>query len=269
VYAEEENAYGRTSGGNIADADNAAAAIEIMHSYSLVHDDLPAMDNDSLRRGKPSAHVAFGQANAILIGDALQSLAFEVIASFYDAEQVQQMVKVLAQSVGARGMVVGQMFDLSVHDLQCKQFLASNQDKQISKTTDVYGDNQLSQLDFLHKIHQHKTGALIVAAVCLGAFAAQEVPIPALHAYAKKIGLAFQIQDDILDVTASTQVLGKTSGKDEEQNKLTFVNLLGLKQSQEYAQNLVQEAKDVLIDLDGQQTAYLRYIADAILNRSN
>jgi len=235
--------------GNLERSDCAAIAVELIHSYSLIHDDLPAMDNDDLRRGKPSAHIKFGQANAILSGDALQCLAFEVLADDQKnlASTKIKMLKILASASGVQGMVAGQFFDLAA-------------------------TGQHINLQALENIHLHKTGALMQAAILLGAYAAvnsdnlDEQIADDLIKYSENLGLAFQVQDDILDASTNSAILGKTSGKDLVQNKATFVNLLGLKAAQEYAQNLIIEAKKALQNWD-QKANNLRQLADFVIER--
>jgi geranylgeranyl pyrophosphate synthase len=207
--------------------DAPAAAVELIHTYSLVHDDLPAMDDDDLRRGKPTTHIAFDEATAILVGDALQALAFEVLAEapYLTATQRVEMVRVLAQSAGANGMVAGQMRDL----------LAENSH-----------DIPLAEL---RELHQQKTGALITAAVTLGGLASAQATadiLLALSVYSAHLGLAFQIQDDVLDVTQDSATLGKPQGSDQRQNKTTFVSLLGLEKAQQEAVRHADLARDAL-----------------------
>ena len=194
----------------------AAAAVEYIHAYSLIHDDLPAMDDDELRRGKPSCHKAFDEATAILAGDALQCSAFECLAA---QSETLPMVAPLAKAAGARGMVVGQAIDLGA----------------------VAQQLSLEQLSHMHK---HKTGALIELSVELGAMSAgaSSVQLRALAEYADAVGLAFQVQDDILDVTADTQTLGKQQGADAANNKPTYVSLLGLDGARNKAQQLLGQA---------------------------
>lgn len=210
-------------GGELAAADNAAAAVELIHSYSLVHDDLPAMDDDDLRRGKPTVHKAYDEATAILVGDALQSLAFALLSS--DGEPLEAttslaMVHLLSQAAGATGMVGGQSLDF-----------------------EAVGEKlTLEQLEQMHKL---KTGALIRCAVLLGgmsAGSASESQMNALADYADNIGLAFQVQDDILDVTSDTSQLGKPQGSDSDKNKPTYVSLLGIEQATELATSLSDKA---------------------------
>ncbi len=227
--------------------DAGAAAVECIHAYSLVHDDLPAMDNDDLRRGKPTCHIAFDEATAILAGDALQTLAFEKLAQAETSKPAAllTMIQTLALASGDKGMVAGQMIDLE----------AEGESKNLSLTE-------------LEKIHRHKTGALIRAAVLLGAQSVSASPqqLQALEKYANAIGLAFQVQDDILDVVADTATLGKQQGADISRDKTTYVSLLGLEQAREKAQQLHQQALLSLQDFDCAADP-LRWIADYIVNR--
>ena len=222
-----------------------AVAIELMHSYSLVHDDLPAMDDDDLRRGKPTSHIQFDEATAILSGDALQCLAFEYICTHADAtpQMALQAISLLSRHAGSSGMVMGQAIDLA------------------------YVDKQLTiqQLQYMHNL---KTGALIEAAVSLGAIAnkASRAHHDALSHYAGAIGLAFQVQDDILDVTANTIDLGKPQGSDQERNKPTYVSLLGLEGAQSKAQSLCEQAHHALEGF-GPEADILRCIASYIVER--
>ena len=230
--------------------DGPAAAIELIHAYSLVHDDLPAMDNDNLRRGKPTCHIAFDEATAVLAGDALQSLAFQVIAREpADATPLPtqarlKMVEQLAGASGSRGMAGGQAIDLAA----------------VGQTLD---------LPALENMHIHKTGALIRASVAMGALCAPQLTptiLERLDHYAKCIGLAFQIQDDILDVETDTATLGKPQGADQALNKPTYPALLGLEGARERAQALSREAIDSLADLDASADP-LRWMADYIVSR--
>lgn len=206
--------------------DPAAAAVEMIHAYSLIHDDLPAMDDDDLRRGKPSCHIAFGEATAVLAGDALQSLAFEVLArptAGLSAEQRCEMISELAVAIGAAGMAAGQTIDLAAQQS---------------------GLN----LQGLEQMHRLKTGALIQACcrlVAIGANADNSVR-QALDTYSASLGLCFQICDDILDVTASTNQLGKPSGSDNARQMPTYVTLLGLEGARLAAQNCSDQALDSL-----------------------
>ncbi|MEI7952405.1 MAG: geranylgeranyl diphosphate synthase CrtE [Synechococcaceae cyanobacterium ELA182] len=228
-----------------------AVALEMIHTMSLIHDDLPAMDNDDLRRGRPTNHKVFGEANAILAGDALLTRAFEMVAlrsPGLPAERLLAVVGELSLASGAPGLVGGQ-----VVDLECE-----------GKAVD---------LDTLEYIHLHKTGALLRACVICGAqiAGASQALLEALGTYARGIGLAFQIIDDILDVTASSEVLGKTAGKDLTADKTTYPKLLGLEESRRRAEALVAEAKAALAPWctgDGQlKAAPLLALADYITNR--
>ena len=208
-----------------------AAAVELIHAYSLVHDDLPCMDDDVLRRGKPTLHVEYDEATALLVGDALQSLAFQLLAEhrLADSPHAQlDMVRTLALAAGSRGMAGGQQIDLA-------------------STGSALG---LPELEYMHI---HKTGALIRAAVTLGAGCGQasEHERHKLDHYAKAMGLAFQVVDDILDCDASTATLGKTAGKDSKQRKPTYVSILGLSRARELAGELRAEAQAALEGLGG------------------
>ncbi|WP_106476699.1 (2E,6E)-farnesyl diphosphate synthase [Phytohalomonas tamaricis] len=219
-------AAGRAVGADMAMLDAPAAAVELIHAYSLVHDDLPAMDDDDLRRGQPTCHRAFDEATAILAGDALQALAFEVLASA-DHPRLGALIRTLGHASGRSGMAGGQALDLAA----------------VGNRPDA---EQLSVL------HRHKTGALITASVRLGALVTldeSDARLEALTRYGEAIGLAFQIHDDILDVTGSTDVLGKTQGADAKRNKPTYPALLGLDEAKRKAQALLDEALDALVSL--------------------
>lgn len=209
------------------DARRCAMAVELLHCYSLVHDDLPCMDDDELRRGVPTCHIAHGEAVALLAGDVLQTLAFEAltseIAGFKPSHITSPLLAIFAPR--ARRMVAGQMRDLNAENKA----------------------NGISQIQ-LEKIHTDKTGALIEASVLMGAMCAKatDAQTQALHIFAKKIGLAFQVQDDILDITATTEQLGKPSGSDEKLDKATYPKLMGLEQAQLYANQLFDEATQSL-----------------------
>lgn len=231
---------------NLTLLDPVACALECLHSYSLVHDDLPAMDDDDLRRGKPTCHIAFNEASAILAGDGLQTLAFELLTQTDLPATTQiQLVRQLASGSGAGGMVLGQAIDLAAVDHQL----------------------DLTQLE---NMHNHKTGALIRAAAAMGALAAGATPaqLQALDSYATAIGLAFQVQDDILDVTADTATLGKQQGADIARNKPTYVSLLGLDSAKAKAAELHQQAEEALI-VFGDSAAQLRQLARYIVERAN
>jgi geranylgeranyl pyrophosphate synthase len=230
---------------NLALVDAAAVAVELLHCYSLIHDDLPAMDNDDLRRGKPTCHIAFSEATAILTGDGLQTLAFETLAnsSLQSTEQQLAMLSALAQAAGFSGMIGGQAIDLAA-------------------------ENAAIDYETLIAMHQLKTGALIACAAQLGAIAAgaNKAQQTALHNYAQKIGLAFQLRDDILDVEGSSDVTGKTQGADIAANKSTFPSLIGLSATRELAETLAQQAITALTDL-GHPADALRELAGFIVKR--
>jgi geranylgeranyl diphosphate synthase type II len=235
-------------GGDPARANAAACAVELIHAYSLVHDDLPAMDDDDLRRGQPTTHKAFDEACAILAGDGLQSLAFEVLSDAkhnpHNAELRLAMLNTLSRAAGPAGMVGGQAIDLGSVGQQLDQAA-------------------------LEVMHRHKTGALIEASVQLGALAserADEHALKALHTYARAIGLAFQVQDDILDVESDTATLGKTQGKDQAHDKPTYPALLGLDAAKAYALELRDQALHALRPFD-QAAEPLRELARYIVER--
>lgn len=237
-------------GAELTCLDPSAMAVELIHAYSLVHDDLPAMDNDHLRHGKLTCHKAFDEATALLAGDALQTLAFQVLSqepSDVLADNLRlKMVNTLAQAAGSRGMAGGQAIDLDA----------------------VGKELTLAELE---NMHIHKTGALIRASVLLGATCQPDLAsstLEKLDHYAKCIGLAFQICDDILDVTADTQVLGKQQGADKALNKPTYPALLGLQGARQHAQKLVESALDSLTSF-GVEMDNLRWIASYIVERSN
>jgi farnesyl diphosphate synthase len=225
----------------------AGAAVELIHAYSLVHDDLPCMDDDVLRRGKPTVHVEYDEATALLVGDALQTLAFQLLAEHRiadDAAAQLEMVTLLAVAGGSRGMAGGQQIDLE------------STGKQLP----------LAELEFMHI---HKTGALIRAAVLLGASCGKalgEAERAKLDRYAKALGLAFQVVDDLLDAEASTATLGKTAGKDSRQGKSTYVSLLGGHRARDLAQELREEALTALQGL-GTRAARLSALADFVVLR--
>lgn len=233
--------------------DAPAAAIECIHAYSLLHDDLPAMDDDDLRRGQPTCHIKFGEANAILAGDALQTLAFEILAStpmpdVSDTDRIAMLAE-LAHASGIAGMCGGQALDLEAEGKQV-------------------------DLAALERIHQHKTGALIRAAVRLGALAAGKSGrqlLPALDRYAESIGLAFQVQDDILDVIGDSEVTGKRQGSDIQQAKSTYPSLLGLEPAQQKAIELYNDSINALATIMelGYNTATLKALANFVIERKN
>jgi len=224
-----------------------AAAVEMIHAYSLVHDDMPCMDNDVLRRGKPTCHVEFDEATALLVGDALQPLAFQILTENVIADEPGtqlEMLRILAAASGSRGMAGGQAIDLA----------------SVGKTL------SLPELEFMHI---HKTGALIRAAAVLGARCGRGLDangLDRLERYAKTMGLAFQVVDDVLDCDASTATLGKTAGKDAAQAKPTYVSILGLARARELAEELRAEAHAALSSF-GAGAARLRELADFIVLR--
>lgn len=239
-------------GGEVSGADPdrvvaAAAALELIHAYSLVHDDLPCMDDDVLRRGKPTCHVEYDEPTALLVGDALQSLAFQLMGEYRlsdDATEQLEMVKLLGAASGSRGMAGGQAIDL----------------ESVGKKLSV---------PELELMHIHKTGALIRASAVLGVRCGKERDEAALSAvdqFAKLIGLAFQVVDDVLDAEAPTATLGKTAGKDADRNKPTYVSVLGLPAAKEFAQELRQEAHRALEPVNG-RAVRLRQLADFIVLR--
>jgi len=239
-------AAGELTGATAEQLDIVACAVELIHAYSLVHDDLPCMDDDVLRRGRPTCHVEFDEPTALLVGDSLQTLAFELLASQPLGNPASQleMITLLAHASGSRGMAGGQAIDLG----------------SVGKAL-----NQ-PELELMHAL---KTGALIRAAVLLGALAGQ--PLSAaertnLDRFAKRAGLLFQVVDDILDCTASTATLGKTAGKDEAADKPTYVSLLGLDTARQYADELRSDALDALA-IFGERAARLTQLADFICHR--
>jgi len=226
--------------------DCSAAAVELVHAYSLVHDDLPCMDDDTLRRGQPTVHVQYDEATALLAGDALQPLAFDFLTQMpTEAERVVKATQVLAKAAGSLGMAGGQAIDLE-------------------------SVGQSLPREALQQMHQLKTGALLLASVMLGGIAAgaSEVQQQALKHYGLAMGLAFQVVDDVLDVTADSSTLGKTPGKDAAANKPTYVALMGLEQAQAFAKKLHQEAIQAIAPL-GESGQYLTGLADFIVLRDH
>lgn len=240
------------AGGELSDADTervaiTGAAVELLHAYSLVHDDLPCMDDDVLRRGKPTCHVEYDEATALLVGDALQSLAFQLLGEYRVADDPSdqlQMVKLLASAAGSRGMAGGQAIDL----------------ESVGKKLTV---------PELELMHIHKTGALIRASALLGARCGRsldEKELAQLDSFAKLIGLAFQVVDDVLDADAPTATLGKTAGKDADRGKPTYVSALGVAGARSFAEELRADALKAL-DVFGERALRLRQIADFIVLR--
>ncbi|NEV60718.1 (2E,6E)-farnesyl diphosphate synthase [Thiorhodococcus minor] len=228
--------------------DRPAASVELIHAYSLIHDDLPAMDDDDLRRGRPTCHRAFDEATAILAGDALQTLAFQILAEApgLRAESRIRMVETLSRASGSRGMVGGQAMDLEAEGTPL-------------------------DVAMLENIHIHKTGALIRASVQMGIRARGDV-VPdhaeRLDHFAKCLGLAFQIKDDILDVEGDTSEIGKTAGRDLELNKATYPAIVGLTEAKEMAKRLTDEAHAAL-EVFGGAADPLRWVANALLERKH
>ena len=240
-------AAGELTGADTERVAIAGAAVELIHAYSLVHDDLPCMDDDVLRRGQPTCHVEYDEATALLVGDALQSLAFHLMSEYRlttDPAGQLEMVKLLAAAAGSRGMAGGQAIDLEATG------------KPLS----------VPELEFMHI---HKTGALIRAATLLGARCGNgvaESELSRIDHFAKYIGLAFQVVDDVLDAEASTATLGKTAGKDAQHNKPTYVSALGVARSKAFAEELRQNALEALGGF-GERALRLRQIADFIVLR--
>ncbi len=232
---------------NTATLARAAAALEMIHVYSLVHDDMPCMDDDALRRGKPTVHVRYDEPTALLVGDALQSQAFLVLSEdreLNEPARLLAMIRLLAQAAGSVGMCGGQAIDLASVGIALSQ-------------------------EELEQMHRLKTGALLRASVLLGAMSGKSLApdeMQALDAYAGAIGLAFQVVDDVLDATADSATLGKTAGKDAADNKPTYVSILGLEQSRALAEKLRNDAHDALIPF-GDKARRLREIADLIVQR--
>ncbi len=222
-----------------------AAALEMVHAFSLIHDDLPCMDNDDMRRGKPAAHIAYGEATALLAGDMLALQAFEVASCAPHCQSMAgQACAVLAAAAGAKGMIYGQELDL-------------------------YYERHSASRQALEQVQTHKTGALFLAAVQLGGLAAGKTPphIPALAQFAAYLGRVFQIVDDILDVSATTDTLGKPVGSDREQGKATFVSVLGLDEAREEAKRLTEAATAVLQNAYGEEAWFLAAYAQRLLSR--
>jgi farnesyl diphosphate synthase len=234
--------------GERACALRAAVAVELIHAYSLVHDDMPCMDNDVLRRGKPTVHVKYGEAQAMLAGDAMQALAFEVLTpdDGMSPQLMAALVRLLARASGHAGMAGGQAIDLA------------SVGRKLDEAT-------------LRDMHRRKTGVLLQASVMMGAACgpADATALSALSEYGAAVGLAFQVVDDVLDVTQDSHVLGKTAGKDVDQNKPTFVSLLGLEAAQKYAHELRDQAHAALARSGLGQAAYLACLADKIVERDN
>jgi len=240
------------AGGDRSAALRASTAVELIHAYSLIHDDMPCMDNDVLRRGKPTVHVQFGEAQAMLAGDAMQALAFEVLTpaaadehSFAPLLQAR-LCGLLARAAGHEGMAGGQAIDLASIGVPLSEYQ-------------------------LRDMHRRKTGALLQASVLMGA-ACGELPAKAwdaLSLYGAALGLAFQVVDDILDVTQASETLGKTAGKDEDQHKPTYVSVLGLDGARKQARTLRERAQGALAGSGLRHTARLSWLADLVVDRSS
>jgi len=242
-------AFEAVGGGQADAALRAACAVELIHAYSLVHDDMPCMDNDVLRRGKPTVHVQFGEAVALLAGDALQALAFELLTpqpGEVPPAQQARLCRLLSRAAGCTGMAGGQAIDLASVGLRLSE-------------------------DQLREMHRLKTGALLQASVMMGAACGEPGPAAsrALQTFGAAIGLAFQVVDDILDVTADSSTLGKTAGKDAEHDKPTYVSLMGLARARDYAQTLHDQALAALAESGLADTRSLRGLADMVVQRSN
>ena len=263
-------ATGNAFGADDDALDTAAAAVELIHCYSLVHDDLPAMDDDTLRRGQPTVHVAFDEATAILAGDALQSLAFEVLAdASLSAEQRVAMLAELARASGASGMCGGQALDIDATGIAKRgQSHVFGRDASLDRSLRPKNDSDPFSLTDLERLHALKTGALLRAAVRLGAITAgaDQASRIALDRYADALGLAFQIRDDLLDIEGDAATLGKTAGKDIEQDKATFPALLGIEASRARLAELAAVMDEALKTLPV-DTAALAALARMVVER--
>jgi farnesyl diphosphate synthase len=243
------HAAGELTGADLARVEIVSASVEMIHAYSLVHDDMPCMDDDVLRRGKPTVHVEYDDATALLVGDALQALAFQIVAENRlcdsDAQQLN-IITLLGQACGSRGMAGGQAIDLA----------------------SVGKNLSLPELEFMHI---HKTGALIRASILMGAHCGKsldEKQLTALDRYAKCVGLAFQVVDDVLDAEASTATLGKTAGKDAKDGKPTYISIMGAAQAKALANELHGDALKAL-EIFGADAERLRFLADYIVKRQH
>ena len=231
-------------GGNVEDVMPFACAMEMIHTYSLIHDDLPAMDNDDLRRGRPTSHIKYGEAVAILAGDALLNRAFEVASGAEgDAQKILKAISILSASSGTEGMIGGQVIDM-----ECEG-------KEIT-------------LDELRIMHSGKTGAIIRSSCVIGALigGGSDTEIAAANEFAKNLGIAFQIQDDILDVEGSEEELGKPIGSDAEENKNTYVSLLGIEKAKELMIEYSEKAKNALSPF-GEKAEFLKGLTDYLTSR--
>jgi farnesyl diphosphate synthase len=242
-------AAGEVTAAPVARVQLAASAVELIHAYSLIHDDLPCMDDDVLRRGRPTCHIEFDESTALLAGDALQALAFQIVSAhkLCDSATTQlRVVQLFAEACGSRGMAGGQAIDLA----------------------NVGRDITLPELEHMHML---KTGALIRASVLLGAYCGRpmnEHEIASLDRYAKCVGLAFQVVDDVLDCESNTDKLGKTAGKDQDANKPTYVSLMGLGPAKSFAHDLLHDAQQSLAEF-GSAANRLHQLADFIVRRDH
>ena len=240
------NEFCRACGGSVDNSVDFALAVEMIHTFSLIHDDLPCMDDDDLRRGKPTSHKVFGEATALLAGDSLSVRAFQMVANNIniDSDLRVKAVSVLAEAVASEGMIGGQIIDMR-------------------------GEKETLDFETLLKLHSKKTGALIIASAKLGCLAAgvddTDPRYKAAEKYASAIGLAFQIIDDILDATADASVLGKNTGVDETRNKTTFLSFMSIENASKYAEKLTDDAKKELIVLN--ESNFLSDLADYLLVR--
>jgi len=250
-----------------------ACAIEMIHTYSLIHDDLPAMDNDDMRRGKPTCHKAFSEATAILAGDALLTHAFHVLTTpenyfktFPEKSALFSIIGIISQAAGVNGMVEGQMRDML--SFSSSNNLSQGVSSQPASITEKGSSD--SQLTCLKTIHMLKTGKMIMASLKAGAVSAggDQTQCACLTLYAEKIGLAFQVTDDILNVEGDPVVMGKACGSDALNDKMTYPALLGLEASKDYSGQLIDEAKHALSGFDEKRVLPLHFIADYILTRS-
>ena len=241
------NEFSRACGGNLEKSIQYALAVEMIHTFSLIHDDLPCMDDDDLRRGKPTSHKVYGEATALLAGDSLSIRAFSVLANnaALDASVNLDAVCLLAEAVSGEGMIGGQIIDMR-------------------------GERESLSFETLLKLHSKKTGALISASAMLGCLAAgvkkSDKKFISAREYASKIGLAFQIIDDILDATADVTVLGKNTGTDEDRNKTTFLTFMSIEEARAYAKRLTDEAKEAIADFENNEI--LCELADYLLTRN-
>lgn len=233
-------------GGDIKDAVPFACAIECIHTYSLIHDDLPCMDNDDLRRGRPTNHKVFGEATALLAGDSLLNLAFEIMSSAnYDSEKIVKIIKTVSNLSGTEGMIGGQVVDL------------------------LYEETNDANIEILEYIHKHKTGALICASALIGAICgdATDTEKERIIEFSSNLGLAFQIKDDILDFIGDESLLGKPIGSDRENNKTTFVTLMGIDKATEVL-NRTTLASKAALDIFGERNSFLCDLSDFLLERN-